>query len=50
MNGGPALNKIKSDWNTLLEKNPKLASSAEFYEMTPHEMQTELFERIKYID
>lgn len=50
MNGGPALNKIKEDWNKWIEENPRLAASAEFYEMTPHEMQTELFERIKYID
>jgi hypothetical protein len=50
INGGPHLYNVQKNWLDLLEKHPALHQTAAFYEMTPHEQQTELWKRIKYID
>lgn len=50
MNGGPFLYKVQKDWLDVLDKHKALQNTSEFYEMTPHEQQTEGWKRIKYID
>lgn len=49
-NGGKKVFQIEKEFGELIAKHPKLQNTFDFYSMTAHEAQTELWDRIKYID
>ena len=50
MNGGEEVYKVQKEFNDMVERHPALHNTFEFYDMTPHEAQTHLWEKIKYIE
>ncbi len=48
--GGQSIFDARTKVSKIIEKHPELQNHHKFNEMTPHEQQTDLWRRIKFID
>jgi hypothetical protein len=50
MNGGEEVYAVQKKFNDMVLAHPALQNTFEFYDMTPHEAQTALWDKVKYIN